>query len=146
MVQYSMSYFGDYIRKRRLELGMTQERVAKRLQVTQNFVAYLEKGERKPPTRLLRCLSEILSLPLDKLYLAARPEVEEFIDFDAEKRKPTLRLPPALLALYGDKDLRDKHHITDADLDMLASIRARGDIRNKEDYIFLLLSLRQVMR
>lgn len=141
-----ISSFGDYIRKRRLDLDITQQEVAKKAGVTQNFIAYLESNKRKAPTWLIKRLGEILSLPLDTLYMSARPEAEAFIDFDREKNTAKRKLAPALLALKLDTKLCSQHKVNDADIAMLASLKARGEIRSKEDYIFLLLSLRQVMR
>lgn len=138
--------FGKYIRNRRLELRLTQLEVAKKADVAQNFIAYLENGQRKPSTEMVRKLSEILQLPSDRLYFLAHEEdLQGVIAYDREggiRRK----IPPVLTNLLNDRSLRARHRITEEEVEMLASIRGRGEIRTKEDYVFLLMSIRQVMR
>lgn len=143
----SKKSFGDYIRDRRIELRLTQQDVARKARVSQNFVAYLENGHRKPSTPMIRKLSEALGLPSDKLYFLARDEeLQGVILFDAKEGQLHSDLSPILKALKNDRDLRDRHRISDEDIAMLAAIRGRGDIKTKEDYVFVLMSIRQVMR
>ena len=135
---------GDYLRKRRLELDLTQAEVAKKVKVAQNFVAYLENDQRKPSHDLLKKLAEVLNLPSGRLYVLAHPEMQEMISVEGERIQS--KMSPALEDLRRDTDLRRQHAITDQEIDQLASIRARGEIRKKEDYVFLLMSIRQVFK
>lgn len=138
--------FGSYIKKRRLELGLTQQEIAKKCGVAQNFIAYLENNHRQPSTEMIRKLGKILDLPSDKLYFLAHTELEGIIHYDYEKAELKNKTPPALMALKNDKKTRNRYHVTDDEIDQLASVRSRGEIRTKEDYIFLLMSIRQVFR
>lgn len=135
---------GQYLRKRRLELDLTQSEVAKKVKVAQNFVAYLENDQRKPSHDLLKKLADVLELPSDRLYFLAHPEMHEMVEIAEQGIKS--KLPPALEDLRQDGGLRKRHAITDDEIRQLASIRARGEIRKKDDYIFLLMSIRQVFR
>lgn len=138
--------FAEYLRCRRQELDLTQEQVAKKLQVSQNFVAYLEKGERKPTNQMIKKISQVLLLPTDKLYFLANPDVTNMVEFDEVKGVVKQKIPPALEELREDKELRSQNHITNEEIEQLASMRLRGEVRSKEDYLFLLLSIRQILR
>lgn len=136
-----MATFGDVIKNKRLELGLTQTQLAKKLGIAQNYIAYLEKNERKPSNAILKKLGNCLSIPIDNLYLLANPEVKNI--FPKEAIQEALSLPIFLRDLKNDKLLRKKHDISDDDIKMLASIKARGEVQSVDDYIFLLMTLRQ---
>lgn len=137
--------FGQYLKTRRRELGLTQVQVAKKLDVGQNFVAYMENDQRKPSNDVLKRLADCLSLPMDELYLKVHPDVEDIFSNRPQKRERT-RFNPLLHKLRYDRTLREKYAITDDDISLLGSIQARGEITRLEDYIFLLMTIRQVFR
>lgn len=137
--------FSDYIKRRRIELGLTQQEVAKRAKVAQNFVTYLESDQRRPSTEMIKKLADILMLPSDKLYfLAHGAKLKGVIEFDQKGLKA--KISPVLAALKDDQELRERHQISDEEIDQLASIRGRGEIRSKDDYVFLLMNIRQVFK
>ena len=138
--------FGEAIRKRRIEMQMTQYEVAQKLDVSQNFVTYLEKGQRKPTNDMIRRIAGVLSLSMDTLYMDAHPDLPEFLRYDKVEKKLFKQLPPALEKLKSDRALRSRHGITDEEVQQLATMRLRGEIKNAEDYVFLLMSIRQVLR
>lgn len=137
---------GEYLRKRRQELELTQKELGTRLGIAPNLITYWEKGQRQPPDSILKNLARLLELPQDTLYLKAHPEFSEFVTLDPRTGGLQRRLSPALEALKKDKELRAQQKITDEDITQLASIHMRGEIRAKEDYVFLLMSMRQVIR
>ena len=56
------------IRKRREELGLTQEQVAKAAKVTKNYVTMLERGKRKNPSlAILKRIADVLDVPVGRL-------------------------------------------------------------------------------
>lgn len=139
-----MMEFGQFIKRKRQDLSLTQTQVAKRLGVGQNYVAYMERGERKPSIDIIQGLAQCLKLPLQKLYLLANPDIEKI--FPAGESSQSRAMPPLLKRLAGDHILRQKHNIGDEDIQLLTSIRARGQIENIDDYVFLLMTLRQVFK
>lgn len=143
---YSQSTFGQYIKSRRLEMKLTQSEVAKKLNVAQNFITYLEKNRRKPTNSMIKKIADILSLPVDQLYFSAHPEINEMVNLNQKTPVSSQQIPLSLLELKEDKELRQKHRITDLEIDELASMRLRSLIKSKEDYVFLLMSIRQVMK
>ena len=145
MKQDSIS-LGDYLRQRRQELKLTQKGLGTKLGIAPNLITYWEKGQRQPSDTILKKLAQILELPQDTLYLKAHPEFSDFVDLNPRTGGLQRRLPPALLALREDKGLREQHKIDNVEIAQLASLQLRGEIRTKEDYVFLLMSLRQVTR
>lgn len=76
-----MGAFGDFVSKRRQELGMTLRGFAKELDMSPSYVSDIEKGNRQPNEKsLLDSLVRVLKLSSDeaeKLYdLAAEPRNE----------------------------------------------------------------------
>lgn len=136
--------FGNYIKKRRIELDLTQAQLAKSLGIVQNYIAYLEQDARKPSNEIIKKLSEKLSLPLDRLYLLANPDVKDM--FPEKNLKGRAPQPPLLKELSHNTILRKKHDITDEDIHLLSSIQPRGEIRNVEDYVYLLLTIRRLFQ
>ena len=65
--------FGEVIRRRRVELGLQAQEVARRVEITRAYYSTLETGRAGPPApdKLAR-LAEVLALPLDELEAAAR--------------------------------------------------------------------------
>jgi XRE family transcriptional regulator of biofilm formation len=56
------------LRKRREELGLTQEQVAKAAKVTRNYITMLERGARKSPSLpVLKRLARALGVPVVEL-------------------------------------------------------------------------------
>lgn len=139
-----MPTFGQHIRKHRRKQGLTQAQLAQKLGVAQSYIAYLENNERKAPSEIIQKLAQHLELPADQLYLLANPEVSELFPGKSFEKQATL--PPYLRELQRNKSLRKQHSITDKDIEMLAAIQARGEIRSEEDYIFLLNTIRHVFK
>lgn len=63
----------DMLRKRRAELGKTQEEMAEALDMTQEWVAAVENGRiQQPRPTTLRRLADVLDVPLEDIVIAAR--------------------------------------------------------------------------
>ena len=77
--------FGRVIEDRRRELGLTQEKVAKKVGVRANYVGYLERGMRHPSQRVVERLSSTLRIDSQDLYLLANPRVRTLLG----KSRPT---------------------------------------------------------
>jgi transcriptional regulator with XRE-family HTH domain len=65
--------------------GWTQARLAKRLEVTQAYVSFLEKGRRRMPVALARQVARLLdlpptSLPLPDIEEVSRPTTNEWVE------------------------------------------------------------------
>lgn len=51
------------LRLERIARGMTQSDLAERAGVSQAYIAMIERGKRKPGLKLIRRLSDVLSIP-----------------------------------------------------------------------------------
>lgn len=59
---------GYNIKKRRLELGLTQELLAEQLQVTQAFISQIERGEKTPNIYIIKQLAKILQYDINNFF------------------------------------------------------------------------------
>ena len=71
--------FGRIIEERRHALGLTQEMVAKKVNVKANYIGYLERGMRHPSQKVVEKLSGALKLDSQELYLLANPKVRTLL-------------------------------------------------------------------
>src|SRR5690349_10294603 len=71
--------FGRVVEERRHELGLTQEMVAKKVNVKANYIGYLERGMRHPSQKVVEKLSTALKLDPQDLYLLANPKVRNLL-------------------------------------------------------------------
>ena len=71
--------FGRIVEERRHELGLTQEMVAKKVNVKANYIGYLERGMRHPSQKVVEKLSTALKLDPQDLYLLANPKVRNLL-------------------------------------------------------------------
>lgn len=70
-----MPFRGDRLRRRRLDLGISQEELASQLQTVQNHISRLETGKVEPSTDMLERLSKALNTSVDYLMgLADSPD------------------------------------------------------------------------
>lgn len=58
---------GEHIRRARLEMGWSQEKLAELLDITPTHVKHLESGHRKPSAEVLFSLAKLLNMSLDNL-------------------------------------------------------------------------------
>ena len=58
-------YLVSQLRKARLEMGLDQRDVAKKLGYTQSYISKIELGQRKIDIFLLRTMAKIYKKPLD---------------------------------------------------------------------------------
>jgi transcriptional regulator with XRE-family HTH domain len=71
--------FGRIVEERRHELALTQEMVAKKVNVKANYIGYLERGMRHPSQKVVEKLSTALKLDPQDLYLLANPKVRNLL-------------------------------------------------------------------
>ena len=64
---------GRRIREERLRLGMTQEEVASRVDVSTTYIGFIERGERSVTLEKLVLLAQCFGVTIDSL-LRERPE------------------------------------------------------------------------
>ena len=132
---------GMVLRRRRRQLEVTQQQVARKVGVRANYVGYLERDMRRPSTNVLVKLAKVLDLDREELFFLAHPQVREFIRTDAP--------PPhrsAWAQFQADKRLHTRHGVTRKELKVLQQVSALGPVRSTRDYLFILQAIRQALQ
>ncbi len=136
--------FGEILFRRRKELALTQSQVASRIGVQPNYIVYLEKGERKPSDKTVRKVADALGLDKGDLYLAANPQVREFLTIDDGNSIKRDKMPEGLRALLDDHDTCESLAINEDEVDAVRHLRLNGRVTTPDQYLTLILTLRYV--
>ncbi len=70
----TMRRLAETIKQARIQMGLSQEELAERLDVTPTHVKHLESGHRKPSVELLFLLVQVLHFSLDEIISPAEAE------------------------------------------------------------------------
>jgi transcriptional regulator with XRE-family HTH domain len=84
---------GESIRTNRREAGWTQERLAARLGVSQEYVSLMERGRRAVPAHIARAVTRLLRLPATALPLSMSVEVSAADEYWVEHALTRLGYP-----------------------------------------------------
>jgi len=142
IVQYET--FGQILFRRRKELRMTQSELARKIGVQPNYIVYLEKGERRPSDRTVRKVADALGLDRGEMYLAANPQIREFLDVNDQNEVHNDDLPDGLAALVADEELSERMGITEDEIALVSSVRFAGRSTRKQQYLSLILNIRYI--
>ena len=140
----SSETFGSMVLRRRKELGMTQSDLAQRVGVQPNYIVYLEKGERKPSDRTVLRMADALGLDRGDLYLAANPELRDFLTISDSNEVKLNEVPAGLKALAEDTLLRERLAITDEEIAAVQGLHIRGRATTPAQYLTLILNIRWI--
>ncbi len=132
---------GTIIRRRRRQLELTQDEVARRIGVRANYVGYLERDLRRPSTGVLAKLGKVLDLDREELFFLAHPQVRSFIHTEAPDPNRS-----AWEQFRTNRRLHTRNGITQAELKVLQHVSALGHVRSSRDYLFILQAIRQALQ
>lgn len=132
---------GTIIHRRRRQLELTQQEIARRIGVRANYIGYLERDLRRPSTGVLGKLAKALDLDQEELFFLAHPQVRSFIHTEAPDPKES-----AWDRFRTNKRLHTRHGITPAELKALQHLSALGPVRSSRDYLFILQAIRQALQ
>jgi len=136
--------FGTMVLRRRKELGFTQSDLAQRVGVQPNYIVYLEKGERKPSDRTVLKMADALGIDRADLYLAANPELRDFLRISDRNEVVLTEMPAGLQALADDAELRSRLKITDEEITNVSGVHLRGRVTTASQYLTLILNMRWI--
>lgn len=105
MENLDLSYMGSVFRAARTTLGMTQEYVAEKVDITPRYLVALEKGEKRPSLEKMLLLAHLLNIPGDVL-------IHPYLHTVDESEQKVLRL-------FMQLNDRDKNVILATILEML---------------------------
>jgi transcriptional regulator with XRE-family HTH domain len=129
------------LRRRRRQLELTQQHVARRVGVRANYVGYIERDMRRPSTAVLVKLAKVLDLDREELFFLANPQVREFIHTTAPDPRQS-----AWERFRADTRLHTRHGVTQAELKALQHVSALGRVHDPRDYLFILQAIRQALQ
>ena len=132
---------GSIIRRRRRQLELSQQEIAKRVGVRANYIGYLERDMRRPSTGVLAKLAKALDLDREELFFLANPQVRSFIHTEVADRTES-----AWERFRANKRLHTRQGITRAELKLLEHVSALGAVRSSRDYLFILQAIRQALQ
>ncbi|MGN1412339.1 MAG: helix-turn-helix domain-containing protein [Oscillospiraceae bacterium] len=66
MIDYSTA--GSKIKKERLKLGLTQEKLAEKCHISVSYLAHIERGSKRPSLDVAVTISNVLNINLDYLF------------------------------------------------------------------------------
>ena len=78
------------------------------------------------------------------LYLAANPDLREFLIINDGNEVQLAEMSGGLRALTEDHELRGRLAITDAEIETVAGLRLRGRVTTPAQYAALILSVRYI--
>jgi transcriptional regulator with XRE-family HTH domain len=130
MAKDQLSGLGDRVRKRRKALGLTAKALAKAAGVSTSYISQVERGHQEDPSLpALRRLAEALKMDLHTLLGAAAPN------------NGATHISACL------KDVATEYSLGDETVSMLSNVQIDGmQPSTKEDWVFLLLSIRRACR
>ena len=132
---------GSVLRRRRKQLELTQQEIARRVAVRANYIGYLERDLRHPSTSVLAKLAKVLDLDRQELYFLANPQVRDFVANEAPDPQQS-----AWDAFRTNKRLHTRHGVTQAELKALQAVSSLGPVRSTRDYLFILQAIRMALQ
>jgi transcriptional regulator with XRE-family HTH domain len=127
MAKRSGLTFGQTIRQRRVQLGLTQREVALRVGSSTPYVGHLEANKRHPSERVVERLAKALDLDTRGLYMSAKPLAAHIIK--------TTEAESAWDALRKDKTFQRLHNITAAEMHFLSKVAELGEVACRRDFL-----------
>ena len=109
-----------------------------------DLIVYLEKGERKPSDRTVLKMADAIGIDRADLYLAANPELREFLKINDTNEVQFTDWPTGLRDLANDAALRARLNISDAEIETVSGLRMRGRVTTVEQFVTLILNLRWI--
>jgi transcriptional regulator with XRE-family HTH domain len=130
--------FGEVIRERRRKLDLTQQDLARRIELSMPYIALLETGARHPSDKVVRKLAEALALDPRELFFLANPGTKALMSQEQKNSGAS-----AWDGFVKDENLRKVHDITDQEMQTLSQVALMGEARSSRDFLFILNTIRQ---
>jgi transcriptional regulator with XRE-family HTH domain len=129
--------FATTIRKRRRDLDLTQETVARRIGKSIGYITLLETGRRHPSDNVIGKLADALGLDSRELFFCANPETQALVS-----QQKASDAPSAWEEFNKDQHLRKIHNISDQEMRTLSQVALMGDVGSSADFLFILNTIR----
>ena len=138
-----LAQFSALILRRRRELKLTQEQVARRVGVHANYIGYLERGLRRPGDKTLVSLCRALELDKASVFATLNPLFRDIVKTDGRVSGED-DLPAALRALIEDDAMVRELETSRSELEKLRVLTVFGTIEHKDDYARVYRMIRDI--
>ncbi|MFZ0680515.1 helix-turn-helix domain-containing protein [Candidatus Binatus sp.] len=132
--------FGQVIRERRRQLGLTQEEVARGIKTSTPFVGHLESGKRHPSHKTLTRLAEVLGLDRRELFFLANPGALALVSPDIKSK-----IDSSWDDFRKNEQLRRVHNIASDEMEMLSQVALLSGVLSSRDFIYILNTVRHAV-
>lgn len=130
--------FGQLIRDRRRQMGMTQEELALQINTSTPYIGHIEAGKRTPSDEILTRLADVLSFDRRELFFLANPNARALFT-----PKQPAQAHSAWEEFRRDENLHRLHQITAREMHTLSQVALMGEVRSSRDFIYILNTIRQ---
>jgi len=129
--------FGQVIRERRRQLGLSQQKVAREINGSIPYVGLLESGKRHPSDKMVARIANVLGLDGRELYFLAKPGARELPDQQAQPS-----VASSWESFRKDAKLRRVHNVTPEEMEVLSRVARLGDVQSSRSLIYILNTIR----
>jgi transcriptional regulator with XRE-family HTH domain len=130
--------FGQLVRDRRRQMGMTQEELARRIDTSTPYIGHIESGKRTPSDEILTRLADVLGFDRRELFFLANPNARALFS-----PKQPAQAHSAWDEFRRDENLHRLHQITDREMHTLSQVALMGEVRSSRDFVYILNTIRQ---
>jgi transcriptional regulator with XRE-family HTH domain len=133
---------GPLIKRKRIELALTQRELAKQIGVEASHVAYLENGKRNPSLTLMARLEAALGVSRRQIFLLSHPEAAGVVN---QSDAVGVRESPAdgWRRFMRDRSFVQRHRITRRELRALKELNLLGYVLSRHQVLAILTMIRE---
>ncbi|GEM_PF-193320 len=134
---------GERLKNHRLNSGLSQTELARRLGLRQATISLIEHDRRRPSATLLRRIASVLDIRHEPLFLLSSPDAKlvkgsRLASCDIANRA-------MWRAFIHDRNLLERYKVQPHELQVLADVRVIGRVREPREFVQILLALRRLL-
>ncbi len=133
------AHLGPFLKRRRRELGLTQQALSRKLGVRASHIALLENDRRRPSLGLIKRLAVSLGVDGRALLELAYPEIRGLI---APASQPWTRPNRSWARLFKNSALLTRYRVTHQELEVLRHLSILGGTVTPKRLLAILLLVR----
>jgi len=80
-----LKVLGNRIKGERKKKGLTQEELAEKTGISNNFVSYIEAGKKTASLKVIKKISDVLEMPLSELFKDIPSSRRKKVDYTTEQ-------------------------------------------------------------
>jgi transcriptional regulator with XRE-family HTH domain len=134
---------GAQLRSFRLNSGLSQRELARRLGLRQPTISLIEHDRRHPSATLLRRIANALEIKPQGIFLLSSPGAK----IAKGARLPSCEVANRAVwrAFTQDKNLLERYNVQPHELQVLADVRIIGRVHHRREFIKILTAIRHLL-